>query len=77
MALASWVWNSQGKLEANQMKVDALSGALDEVKNDLETKTRDRYGRVPAQADHEKLEQRIYTVLSAAGVLSLSPQGRE
>ena len=63
VALASWVWNSQGKLEGTQIQVATVSASINEIKEDLQKGTANRYTRADAQHDHSELEDHIFKAI--------------
>ena len=63
--LASWVWQSEGKIANVEMGVTALESQIESMEERTRSGTADRYTRTHAESDHRYLKEDIYKALEA------------
>ena len=57
--LASWVWQSEGKIGNAELRITGLQNQVEAMESRTRSGTSDRYTRTHAERDHERLKEDI------------------
>ena len=63
--LASWVWQSEGKIGGVEMRVSSIQAQVESMEARTRSGTADRYTRTHAEEDHKILKEDIYRLLES------------